>query len=155
MNSFRHSPLRHLILSVVLTLGVGLYLFWTMFKYLPDDSGVQESVVPGEVVQGWAQTFPHAPTLAAALTTKHFRDGRDPEVWVEDMRELWSQLQFRYRTGQVQSGWTHGDTALVIFHATSTSVWGEHTRREEYRLIKNDRGQWLLDQFRLMNDQIL
>ncbi|GJL54123.1 MAG: hypothetical protein NPIRA02_12550 [Nitrospirales bacterium] len=135
---------------------MGLYIFWTIAgSTLPDTPKTQAMVVPSEVVQGWAQTFPHAPTLAVALTTEHFRDGRAPETWVEDMRELWSQLRFRYRTGQVQSGWTNGDTALVIYHATSTSIWGKHTRREEYRLIKNDEGQWLLNQFRLMNDQIL
>ena len=116
---------------------------------------MQRSVMPRDVVTGWTKTFPHAPTLAVALTTEHFRDGRSPDDWVEDVREAWPQLQFRYRTGQVQSGWTDGDTALVIFKATSSSIWGEHDRREEYRLIKNAHGQWLIDQFRLVNDEIL
>ncbi|WP_454061534.1 hypothetical protein [Candidatus Nitrospira salsa] len=155
MNSLRHSPLAQLIVCIVLTLAMGVYLFWAVYRNSPDRQDFQEVVVPGEVVKGWAKTFPHAPTLAVALTTKHFRDGRAPDDWVEDVRGLWSQLRFRYQTGQVQSGWTKGDTALVIFNATSTSIWGKHNRREEYRLIKNAQGQWLLDQFRLVNDRIL
>ncbi len=155
MNSHLRTPFPQLIVGFILALVIGVYFSVVVLRDTLSNQTHKEVNVPSEVVTGWAKTFPHAPTLAVALTTEHFRDGRSPEVWVEDMRGIWSQLRFRYRTGKVQSGWTEGETALVIFKATSSSIWGERDRYEEYRLIKNSQGQWLIDQFRLVNDQIL
>ncbi len=93
--------------------------------------------------------------LAASLTTEHFRDGRAHDVWVDDIRGFWSQFRFQYRTGQVESGWTEGNMALIIYNTTGSSIWGDHDRQEEYLLIKTPEGQWLINDMRLIQEQVL
>ncbi len=154
MTTSLHSSFRQVTICVLLAVTLGLYVSWMVFRETPRLPKVQKTV-PGEVVKSWARTFPHAPMLAASLTTEHFRDGRSHDVWVSDVRGFWSQLRFQYRNGQVQSGWTKGNTAFIIFKTTSSSIWGEHDRREEYKLIRTPEGQWLINDLRLVHEKIM
>ena len=143
-----------LFILLILTVSMVLHLSWLRFgDSIPPAS--TETAVPSEVVRSWANTFPHTPLLAVSYTTEHFRDGRTPMDWVNDIKQGWPQIDFRYETGQVQSGWIEGTSALVFFKATGKSVWGAHERREEYRLIQNPQGHWLINDMRLVEELVL
>ena len=149
---------KHLVnvaVASMMTILAGFSYLWIATGYIPVHDHPHSLRHPQEVVLQWAKTFPHDPLTAVTLTTQAFRDGRDSLDWSTDVQYVWDELQFRYRKGQVLSGWTEGNTAMVLFGSTSSSVWGNHERREEYRLIKTADGHWLINDLRLVQDQSL
>ena len=107
---------------------------------------------PGDVVMAWAHTFPHEGLLAATLTTEAFRDGQSPAHWAEKTRPVWEAVEFRYLQGRVLSGWEQGKDAVVLFESKVASVWGTHLRQEQYRLVQDSEGGWLIDHVQLVKE---
>lgn len=126
-------------------------------RYQVSESSSTQTVPyhPADVVKAWAQTFPHEGLLAAMLTTEAFRDGATPASWAEKTRQVWEAVRFRYLRGQVLSGWINGATAMVVFQSTASSVWGTHVRQEQYRLLKDSQGEWLIDHVQLVKENVL
>ncbi len=155
MKSFLQNTRLQLFILLIFTVSMALHLSWLRFQDPPSRPANTENAVPSEVVKHWANTFPHTPLLAVGYTIEHFRDGRTAMDLVQDIKQGWPQIDFHYETGQVQSGWIKGTSALVLFKATGKSVWGAHERHEEYRLIQNPQGHWLINDMRLVEELVL
>ena len=155
MTSFFHRPYRQVIVFLLVVMSMGGYFTWRALTETQAKQMMHSSIIPEDVVKGWARTFPHTPLLATSLTTEHFRDGRSHDDWVADVQESWGRVDFRYHTGQVESGWTKGNMAHIFYHTTGSSIWGEHDRQEEYLLIRTPEGQWLINDMRLIQEQVL
>ena len=149
---YMRRSLRLLVLGTVLVAVV--IQGYDLVKYKMTQASTTQAVSyhPGDVVMAWAHTFPHEGLLAATLTTEAFRDGQSPTSWAEQTRPIWEAVRFRYLQGRVLSGWEQGEDAVVLFESKVASVWGTHLRQEQYRLVQDSKGGWLIDHVQLVKE---
>ena len=98
---------------------------------------------PSQIVQRWISVYPKDLAQAATITSWGMRDGLSPEKWIDKIKTL--SADFSYVEGRVVSEEiTKDDKAKVIVDAKITSVLGEQTQREQFKLsiVEN---KWMID----------
>lgn len=97
---------------------------------------------PSQIVQRWLSVYPKDLAQAATITSWGMRDGLSPEKWIEKIKAM--SADFSYVEGRVVSEEIAENKAKVIVDAKITSILGEQTQREEFKLsiVEN---KWMID----------
>ena len=98
---------------------------------------------PSQIVQKWLSLYPKDLAQAVTITSWGMRDGLDPDKWIDRVKTTASE--FQYVSGTVVSEEISEDgKAKVIVDAKISSILGEQTQREEFKLsvVEN---RWVID----------
>ena len=104
-----------------------------------------ERLSPAEIIKLWIQVYPKDMKSAAAITTSGFRNGQTSADWIASKEEMLKDLEFHYLGGKIISEKPEGDVYEVHFHAHLSTVMGDQTQEEVYRLRKQADGGWLIE----------
>ena len=103
-----------------------------------------ERLSPAEIVKLWIQVYPKDMKSAAAITTQGFRNGQTSAEWIASKEEALKDLEFHYLGGKIISEKLEGEVSEIHFHAHLSTVLGDQTQEEVYRLRKQADGGWLI-----------
>lgn len=97
---------------------------------------------PSQIVQKWLSLYPKDLAQAATITSWGMRDGLSPEKWIDRVKS--TAGEFEYINGSVVSEEVTDGKAKVIVDAKISSILGEQTQREQFKLsiVEN---RWVID----------
>ena len=108
---------------------------------------------PSDTVHRWTLLYGRKTVQAAALTTKHFRQGKSKKSWARQVHKALEKLDFLHLGGQVIDQRVIGETATVVFCSTLRTAEGPSKQIERYTL-KRLGGQWFIDQIEVIEEII-
>ena len=120
-------------------------LIFALVFFLYAGTVLAERLSPAEIVKLWIQVYPKDMKSAAAITTQAFRKGQTPADWIASKEETLKDLELHYLGGNIISEKLEGDVSVVHFNAHLSTVLGDHTQEEVYRLRKQVDGGWLIE----------
>ena len=120
-------------------------LIFAIALLLPTGTVIAERLSPAEIIKLWIQVYPKDMKSAAAITTQGFRNGQTSADWIASKEEMLKALEFHYLGGKIISEKSEGDVYEVHFHAHLSTVMGDQTQEEVYRLRKQADGGWLIE----------
>ena len=120
-------------------------LIFAVVLILQSGTVTAERLSPAEIVKLWIQVYPKDMKSAAAITTQGFREGQTSADWIASKEEALNDLDFHYLGGKIISEKLEGEVSEIHFHAHLSTVLGDQTQEEVYRLRKQADGGWLIE----------